>query len=124
MKDIKVKEKFKSGIKTIDKSVVWTSKVKDSISDIRDRSNILSEEKTSNVEYADNKIEMMINKSNKAVVNSSKEMAIKQKNKMLRKHNKKIKVSNQKDIKSTYFKQIKNKSNNEERAKKFTIKTK
>lgn len=124
MKDIKVKEKFKSGIKTIDKSVVWTSKVKDSISDIRDRSNILSEEKTSNVEYADNKIEMMINKSNKAVVNSSKEMAIKQKNKMLRKHNKKIKVSNQKDIKSTYFKQIKNKSNNAERAKKFTIKTK
>ena len=29
MKDIKVKEKFKTGIKTIDKSVVWTSNVKD-----------------------------------------------------------------------------------------------
>lgn len=79
MKDIKVKEKYKTGIKTIDKSVVWTSKVKDSINDIRNRNNKLNEEKTSNVEYADNKIEMMANKSKNATINSSKKYLLKQK---------------------------------------------
>ena len=123
MKDIKVKEKFKSGIKTIDKSVVWTSKVKDSISDIRDRSNILSEEKASNVEYADDKIEMMINKSKNTVINSSKEIAVKTKNKMVRKHNK-VKIGDKNNIKTKNLKQIKNTQNNVERAKKITIKTK
>ena len=83
MKDIKVKEKFKSGIKTIDKSVVWTSKVKDSISDIRDRSNMLNEEKTSNVEYADNKIEMMANKSKNATIKDSKKILTKTKDRMI-----------------------------------------
>lgn len=73
MKDIKVKEKIKTGVKTIDKSVVWTSNVKDFVSDIRDRSNMINDDKTSNVEYADNKIEFMVDKSkNVTIIGSNK----------------------------------------------------
>lgn len=128
MKDIKVKEKFKSGIKTIDKSVVWTSKVKDSISDIRDRSNMLNEEKTSNVEYADNKIEMIANKSKNATINSSKKVLTKTKDRMIKNYkNKKvnkIKTGVEKKIKDKTIKQVKDTSKNIERARKFAIKTK
>lgn len=128
MKDIKVKEKFKSGIKTIDKSVVWTSKVKDSISDIRDRSNMLNEEKTSNVEYADNKIEMIANKSKNATINSSKKVLTKTKDRMIKNYkNKKvnkIKTGVEKKIKDKTIKQIKDTPKNIERARKFAIKTK
>ena len=123
MKDIKVKEKFKTGIKTVDRTAILTSKVKKSVDDIRDRNNILNDEKTSNIEYADDKIEMMINKSKNAIVNSSKEIAIKTKNKMIRRHNK-IKIGDKNDIKPKNFKQIKNTQDNVERAKKITIKTK
>lgn len=123
MKDIKVKEKFKTGIKTVDRTAILTSKVKKSVDDIRDRNNILNDEKTSNIEYADDKIEMMINKSKNAIVNSSKEIAIKTKNKMIRSHNK-IKIGDKNDIKPKNFKQIKNTQDNVERAKKITIKTK
>ena len=128
MKDIKVKEKFKSGIKTIDKSVVWTSKVKDSISDIRDRSNMLNEEKTSIVEYADNKIEMIANKSKNATINSSKKVLTKTKDRMIKNYkNKKvnkIKTGVEKKIKDKTIKQVKDTSKNIERARKFAIKTK
>lgn len=128
MKDIKVKEKYKIGIKTIDKSVVWTSKVKYSISDIRDRSNMLNEEKTSNVEYADNKIEMMTNKSKNATINSSKKVLTKTKDRMIKNYkNKKvnkIKTGVEKKIKDKTIKKVKDTTKNIERAKKFAIKTK
>lgn len=128
MKDIKVKEKFKSGIKTLDKSVVWTSKVKDSISDIRDRSNMLNEEKTSNVEYADNKIEMIANKSKNAIINSSKKVLTKTKDRMIKNYknrkSNKIKTGVENKIKDKTIKEVKDASKNIERARKFAIKTK
>lgn len=128
MKDIKVKEKFKTGIKTIDKSVVWTSKVKDSVSDIRDRSNMINNDKTSNVEYADNKIEMMVDKSKNATIIGSKKTFTKTKDRMINNYkNKKMnKIKNdvEEGIKEQTVRQAKNTPKNIERAREFAIKSK
>lgn len=128
MKDIKVKEKFKSGIKTIDKSVVWTYKVKDSISDIRDRSNMINDDKTSNVEYANNKIESMVDKSKNTTIIGSNKIFTKTKDRMIDyyriKKNSKIKNDIEKEIKEQTVKQAKNIPKNIERAREFAIKSK
>lgn len=128
MKDIKVKEKFKTGIKTIDKSVVWTSNVKDTVSDIRERSNMINDEKTSNVEYADNKIEMIANKSKNATVRGSKKVITKTKDRMIKNYKNKqvdkIKNSTGKKIKSKAVKQVKDTPKNVEMARKAAIRTK
>lgn len=128
MKDIKVKEKFKTGIKTIDKSVVWTSNVKDTVSDIRERSNMINDEKTSNVEYADNKIEMIANKSRNATVRGSKKVITKTKDRMIKNYKNKqvdkIKKGTGKKIKNKAVKQVKDTPKNVERARKVAIRTK
>ena len=128
MKDIKVKEKFKTGIKTIDKSVVWTSNVKDTVSDIRERSNMINDEKTSNVEYADNKIEMIANKSRNATVRGSKKVITKTKDRMIKNYKNKqvdkIKKGTGKKIKNKAIKQVKDTPKNVERARKVAIRTK
>ena len=128
MKDIKVKEKFKTGIKTIDKSVVWTSNVKDTVSDIRERSNMINDEKTSNVEYADNKIEMIANKSKNATVRGSKKVITKTKDRMIKNYKNKqvdkIKKGTGKKIKNKAVKQVKDTPKNVERARKVAIRTK
>lgn len=128
MKDIKVKEKFKTGIKTIDRSVVWTSKVKDSISDIKDRSNMINDEKTSNVEYADNKVEMMIDKSKNAITRSTKKVFTKTKDRMIknykRRRTNKIKIKLEKEIEKQALEQVKDVPKNIEKARKVTIRSK
>lgn len=128
MKDIKVKEKFKTGIKTIDKSVVWTSNIKDTVSDIRERSNMINDEKTSNVEYADNKIEMIANKSKNATVRGSKKVITKTKDRMIKNYKNKqvdkIKKGTGKKIKNKAVKQVKDTPKNVERARKVAIRTK
>lgn len=128
MKDIKVKEKFKTGVKTIDRSVVWTSKVKDSISDIKDRSNMINDEKTSNVEYADNKVEMMVDKSKNAITKSTKKVFTKTKDRMIknykRRRTNKIKTKLEKEIEKQAFEQVKDVPKNIEKARKATIRSK
>lgn len=128
MKDIKVKEKFKTGVKTIDRSVVWTSKVKDSISDIKDRSNMINDEKTSNVEYADNKVEMMVDKSKNAITKSTKKVFTKTKDRMIknykRRRTNKIKTKLEKEIEKQALEQVKDVPKNIEKARKATIRSK
>lgn len=128
MKDIKVKEKIKTGVKTIDKSVVWTSNVKDFVSDIRDRSNMINDDKTSNVEYADNKIEFMVDKSKNVTIIGSNKIFTKTKDRMVDnyKNKKKSKIKNdiEKEIKEQTVKQAKNIPKNIERAREFAIKSK
>lgn len=128
MKDIKVKEKFKAGVKTIDKSVVWTSNVKDFVSDIRDKSNMINDNKTSNVEYADNKIESMVDKSKNESIIVSNKIFTKTKDRMIdnykNKKNSKIKNDVEKEIKEQTVKQAKNITKNIERAREFAIKSK
>lgn len=128
MKDIKLKEKFSKGIKTIDKSVVWTSKVKDSVSDIKNRSNMINDEKKSNVEYADNKIETIINKTKNVTVRGTKKTIFTAKDKMIKsiknKKNNKIKQGLENKIKNKAVKETKNIPKNVERAKKAAIKAK
>ncbi len=128
MKYIKVKEKFKKSIKTIDKSAVWTSKVKDSVSDIRDRSNIINNDKTSNVEYADNKIESMINKSKNATIIVTKKVFTKTRERMINNYkNKKMnKIKNDTDkvIEEQTIKKVKEAPKNIERVREFAIKSK
>lgn len=128
MKDIKVKEKFKTGIKTIDRSVVWTSKAKDSISDIKDRSNMINDEKTSNVEYADNKVEMMVDKSKNAITKSTKKVFTKTKDRMIknykRRRTNKIKTKLEKEIEKQALEQVKDVPKNIEKARKATIRSK
>ena len=128
MKDIKVKEKFKTGVKTIDRSVVWTSKVKDSISDIKDRSNMINDEKTSNVEYADDKVEMMIDKSKNATISDAKKVFTKTKDRMIknyrRRRTNKIKTKLEKEIEKQALEQVKDVPKNIEKARKATIRSK
>lgn len=128
MKDIKVKEKFKIEIKTIDKSVVWTSKVKDSVIDIRDRSNMINNDKTSNVEYADNKVEMMIDKSKNAAIRGTQKAFTKTKDRMIKtyqsKRMNKIKNGTEKIVKKQTAKKLKDTPKNIERAREFALKSK
>lgn len=89
---------------------------------------MLNEEKTSNVEYADNKIEMIANKSKNATTKSSKKMLTKTKDIMIKnyKNRKANKIKNgvEKKIKDKTIKQVKDTTKNIERARKIAIKTK
>ncbi|MBE5820552.1 MAG: hypothetical protein E7310_07075, partial [Clostridiales bacterium] len=56
MADIKTKKKIENPIKKLDKAAIYTSKVKDNIVSVKNKTNYNNAEENSNNEYGDNRI--------------------------------------------------------------------
>lgn len=139
MKTIKTRENVEKGIKTFNKTVAWTERVKDPVVYLNKKTKETTGD-SSPTEYGEDKIKYYSNRAKDEVIYSSKKAAIKSKENLINKY-KKSKLSKKenntiiktkdsinhtiKDVKSiNKTKKIKETQKNMERAKQLAIKTK
>lgn len=139
MKTIKTRENVEKGIKTFNKTVAWTERVKDPVVYLNKKTKETTGD-SSPTEYGEDKIKYYSNRAKDEVIYSFKKAAIKSKENLINKY-KKSKLSKKenntiiktkdsinhtiKDVKSiNKTKKIKETQKNMERAKQLAIKTK
>lgn len=113
MTNIKTKDSKPKMVKTIDKSIAWTERVKDSVEHINEKSKDGCNEETNALDYGDEKIKYVSNRVKDEVIYASKKTATYMKEKSINyaknkyQRNKLIK-SKAKNVKGTFDKNINN----------------
>ena len=75
MTNIKTKDSKPKMVKTIDKSIAWTERVKDSVEHINEKSKDGCNEETNALDYGDEKIKYVSNRVKDEVIYASKKTA-------------------------------------------------
>ena len=96
MKDIKVKTIKDKSVKTFDKTVAWTERIKDPIAHLNKSVNTISDKESNVSDYGAEKIRYMNNRLKDETVYASKKAVVKGKKKAIEQIKKK---SNAKNIK-------------------------